>query len=469
MLLEIGDQKNENARKSDILEAIPSAAPSDDWHILVAHDDDNSIEAEGRDDGRFALTYFTKDKIFDAVEPVDGRTLKTIMADYADRNERWRTGRQWKEFVPSTKAASRWSKLAPFAIPVVVLGLIFFGSALWEYADIGGLLDRLPLPAALNTDVGRIVLAFFTLVVLMFAVAAAVKGLEMRRASKWPSTFGRITRSEAGFELKRQSSDDTPTNRRVPKIEYQFTVDGRDYRASRINLAEIIGEEEVDGFLKKYPVGSVAKVFYDSANPANAVLERDPPSQLFLGCLALLAIGVVGIVGILWFSADGYQKLQRLLPGAFLPLMIITGLGALICLSLFIAGRRALAATRTWPSTTGTVVSSGTHAFTRPSSSRSGGSPTTSYMPVVEYAYEVAGRKLTSRSVRFQTEIAGSQNYAEKISAAYPVGKVVKVFYDPDEPSRTALEFRSGWLWIPLALGIALAAVAVVSSGIFTR
>jgi hypothetical protein len=91
---------------------------------------------------------------------------------------------------------------------------------------------------------------------------------------------------------------------------------------------------------------------------------------------------------------------------------------------------------------------------------------TTSYMPVVEYAYMVGGRQFTSRSIWADTEVSGSQAYARGIAARYPVGTDVTVRYNPDKPSSAALKVggRGHWLFL-LGAAVALAAAAA-SSGL---
>jgi hypothetical protein len=56
-----------------------------------------------------------------------------------------------------------------------------------------------------------------------------------------------------------------------PIIGYEFAVAGKTFRGNRVK----------DGFtpkvkptLTKYPVGAEVEVFYDPANPADAILER---------------------------------------------------------------------------------------------------------------------------------------------------------------------------------------------------
>jgi hypothetical protein len=45
---------------------------------------------------------------------------------------------------------------------------------------------------------------------------------------------------------------------------------------------------------------------------------------------------------------------------------------------------------------------------------------------------------------------------------------VVRVYYDPKDPMRSALEIRAGLAWGMLALAAALLAGAILATGIFT-
>ena len=91
---------------------------------------------------------------------------------------------------------------------------------------------------------------------------------------------------------------------------------------------------------------------------------------------------------------------------------------------------------------------------------------TTSYMPVVEYTYLVGGRQFSSRSVWADTEVSGSEDYAKGIAGRYPAGTGVTVHYDPQKPSRSALEIGGSGHWLLLLGAVVALAIAAATSGL---
>jgi hypothetical protein len=90
--------------------------------------------------------------------------------------------------------------------------------------------------------------------------------------------------------------------------------------------------------------------------------------------------------------------------------------------------------TQTWQSTTGTILMSSVQT------SRSGNSHST--YPVVVYSYAVNGQSYQSQRVRagdqfLTVRVAGQ---AQATVARYPIGASVTVYYDPANPSESALE-----------------------------
>jgi hypothetical protein len=60
---------------------------------------------------------------------------------------------------------------------------------------------------------------------------------------------------------------------------YRHSPAGNTYQGERISFGERIGDSDSDvaGIgADPYPTGSTVEVFYDPADPANAVLERHP-------------------------------------------------------------------------------------------------------------------------------------------------------------------------------------------------
>ena len=90
--------------------------------------------------------------------------------------------------------------------------------------------------------------------------------------------------------------------------------------------------------------------------------------------------------------------------------------------------------TQTWLSTTGTILMSSVQ------SSHSGNSHST--YPVVVYSYVVNGQSYQSQRIRagdqfLTVRVAGQ---AQATVARYPIGKSVIVYYDPANPTESALE-----------------------------
>ncbi len=79
-------------------------------------------------------------------------------------------------------------------------------------------------------------------------------------------------------------------------------------------------------------------------------------------------------------------------------------------------------------------------ARVRSTSAGTGSSRTTSYIPEIEYRYTVEGRQYTSDKFRFMGAGHGSYGSAAAVANAYPVGKAIPAYYDPDDPAVAVLD-----------------------------
>lgn len=90
-------------------------------------------------------------------------------------------------------------------------------------------------------------------------------------------------------------------------------------------------------------------------------------------------------------------------------------------------------------------------------------------LPVMEYASTVGVQRHVSRNIRLNTQTEMDRTSAEAVLARYSRGSKVAGHYDPDDPSRAALEagLGTGWslLLVGLACGAAAMAVAVLGNG----
>ena len=112
---------------------------------------------------------------------------------------------------------------------------------------------------------------------------------------------------------------------------------------------------------------------------------------------------------------------------------------------------------RRWPQATGKVIVSD---LQRSRDSEGG----YSYRPEVSYQYSVEGQEFIASRTRYGDRLALSWSApAARMVRRYPVGAVVSVHYDPDEPAEAVLEPGvNGLILMGVALGVLFTSIGIV-------
>lgn len=305
---------------------------------------------------------------------------------------------------------------------------------------------------------------FAVVVVGLLALAVAVKMREVGNARTWQKTTGTVTRSEVRVE-KRRDLDDRERMRSVPVVEYEYSVNGKRFKGNRISLAEIIPESDIESILDRYPSGKEATVYYDPANPRQAVLERDLPVDFGKGLAGAFAVlGGGAVLALLTFAKVPALLAPLLSNPENAQFVTLTGGLGLFLLLFGVAQERQALAAQTWSSTQGTVVTTEVRSFTQ----WKDGIQHTLYTPGIVYRFTVNGREYTSDRYSFGAETGWSTpHFAEKKVAEHPAGSPVTVYYNPKAPAESALERRLAGGWVIWALAFGLLVLALISAGIF--
>lgn len=122
--------------------------------------------------------------------------------------------------------------------------------------------------------------ALFCLWVL---ASTGFEALEFAESFRWQSTEGFVL--ESHVKVAGISS----------QIEYEFRVDDKNYRDTRIAFASLSGSPTWNASLRdKYTPNSSVTVFYDPDNPHKSVLERRiAPSGFIWFTMSLVGLSVV--------------------------------------------------------------------------------------------------------------------------------------------------------------------------------
>jgi Protein of unknown function (DUF3592) len=122
--------------------------------------------------------------------------------------------------------------------------------------------EHVPSPRTSPLVVGLLVMSGF-----VFLIGRALR-IEAAKTSTWRETTGQVAKTTA------PPSGDTSAHR----FAYVYTVNGIEYVSDRVSFGGTtrlkVKGQVVDTRAKKYPAGTVVRVFYDPLNPAQAVLEK---------------------------------------------------------------------------------------------------------------------------------------------------------------------------------------------------
>ncbi|TPQ39336.1 DUF3592 domain-containing protein [Bradyrhizobium guangdongense] len=303
----------------------------------------------------------------------------------------------------------------------------------------------------------------------LILVAAVVKTWEVREASRWPKTMGKVVTSVAEAREVRVSDSDREEgyrmeSRNFANVTYEYTVFGRKQRCNRISIGEDLGNVEVAQTLRKYPVGSVVTVYYHPRHPERAVLERDMPKGLW-GCLG---IGTAIVLAIVFGSAFGlnksYEYFAHHIGRPDLAGLVVAFAAFGLVIALFaLAVRRQASISQRWPVVPGTIKVSAMETYHEagdPDSSRRG---TEMFGKRVSYTYSYQDVSYTNEAARVAANTPQASNkMLEKLLARYQDGARVDVHVNPDNPAEASLDPRSGGriayvLWGVAAIFAALA------------
>jgi len=142
---------------------------------------------------------------------------------------------------------------------------------------------------------------FFVFLILFSLVWLAISLFVIRRSfgsKSWPKTVGTVVSTE----VKRTVTHTANSVSYEPYVKYTYSVRGQQYAHDKLTAAVTPGIREPAGaaaIVAKYPVGHQVTVFYNPADPGDAVLGAGGSSGdwyfVLFGC-ALLGASVLGLI-----------------------------------------------------------------------------------------------------------------------------------------------------------------------------
>jgi hypothetical protein len=138
---------------------------------------------------------------------------------------------------------------------------------------------------------------FFFLVFLGLGIFLIYRTQQSKKKAQlsqnWPATQGQITDSHVSRSVDTDSDGSTSTAYSA-QVAYTYQVLGQAYNGSKIAFGfnpSYSNQSKAQATAARYPVGSAVAVYYDPANPSDAVLERQAS-----GSNVALILGIIFIV-----------------------------------------------------------------------------------------------------------------------------------------------------------------------------
>ncbi len=305
-------------------------------------------------------------------------------------------------------------------------------------------------------------LAFGAVVIALVVFATLYQYNLERRARSWVKTRGRIRSARVvARKVKAAGNEDTEI-RNFAEVTYDYDTTAGTRRGRKVRLGHDVGNAEVAETIARYPVGARVFVYYDPANPAQAVLEREAPDGMYraliifiAGCIAFWLLAAFGSDFVVEAVANTIPA-----PGNVGLALLLGGFGVFAML-LAEASHREVAATAKWASTWGQIDSVEVKSFRTAATMGAATRWWRFFYPLIVYSYPVGEQHYSGSRIALGGRMLASVDlFARREAASYRAGDPVQVFYDPANPAKAVLQRRSrglGWMWIVAAVLIGFA------------
>lgn len=312
-------------------------------------------------------------------------------------------------------------------------------------------------------DIPWFVYAMLLAPVGLIVFAAVYKYLEVRAASDWPSTPGKVVISKPEVRQVKVIDGDRKKGHRFEErnfanVTYEYSIAGQVYRCNRVTIGEDRGNFEVAETIARYPVGKPVTVYYNPNKRSEAVLERDMPQGMW-GCIGwMVAISVALVFG----SAIGFNKLTEFvssMPVANAPMTVALGAFGAVAALIALAIQRHARQARHWPVTRGTIATSGLERFRSAATDTSRGQ--IRFKARISYTYSFNGVNYTGTVASLGGEVSSTSDRAvQRWVKRYRDGQSVDVYVNPANPSESVLEPRAKGIWVVWSIAAVMWALA---------
>ncbi|MDP9141100.1 MAG: DUF3592 domain-containing protein, partial [Pseudomonadota bacterium] len=281
MRLDLCDEVvSERASEQDIAAALAKIPRDDSWSLLLEAGTDFLLADAGEDQGTFDLQCSRGNEALRVHARLDDTQLQTLFVSFLNRDDRWRSICKWRSAeadAPEDEAQFSSSTNHAAGIFGACFAALFFLVAIFPDSWLPGW-----LPPSLQSTDGWFVVLFVLAIPGILVAATFVKLREVRKASTWPKTIGKIVSSELVSTRRKVTGEATRSVNR-PAVRYSYQANGKRFTGSRISIGEIADNDpRIPEILRLYAAGNSVAVYYQPDKPANSVLERDPPVGLHI-------------------------------------------------------------------------------------------------------------------------------------------------------------------------------------------
>jgi hypothetical protein len=138
----------------------------------------------------------------------------------------------------------------------------------------------------------------------VFALKSVILARQGRVCAQWPVASGRILEARGEVKLVEDNNDRRHRDDEFfgADVKYAYQVGGRDYRSTRLYVGRpvLTGSPKIaQDIIAKYPPGAQVSVFYNPANPAEAMLEPLNFANAKLALMVATGFGGLALLALL--------------------------------------------------------------------------------------------------------------------------------------------------------------------------